>query len=87
MISTPCAQPQIADSLATIMDPLLTKVFSFLSRTPTGTDDSVAQSDLKKAYLTFLNAVFNSEVQDVLLMNSKRCARRVGLACRADVSR
>ncbi|KAG0242703.1 pre-tRNA nuclear export protein [Actinomortierella wolfii] len=50
-----------------VLFPLLQKVFMFLNQSATGTDEAVALVELRKAYLAFLQGIFSSELEDVLI--------------------
>ncbi|KAL2916594.1 pre-tRNA nuclear export protein [Polyrhizophydium stewartii] len=56
----------IVDILGELWCPLRDKIFLFLNQPAAGTDDFVQQLSLRRAYLTLLAALFNSDLAAVL---------------------
>ncbi|KAI8868138.1 Xpo1-domain-containing protein, partial [Ramicandelaber brevisporus] len=53
--------------IAELVIPMLNKVFEFLNKSPSGTDEVVQLVNLRKAYLSWLIALFNDDIDTVLL--------------------
>ncbi|KAL7748978.1 pre-tRNA nuclear export protein [Sorochytrium milnesiophthora] len=51
----------------TLVLPIIQQVFAFVGRTPSGTDELILQNDLKRAYLSFLGSLFQTELDKALL--------------------
>jgi exportin-T len=60
-------KPMIFNVLDELLLPLVKKVFDFLNTSPTGTDEALLLSDLRKSYLNFITNLFNYELEGVLV--------------------
>ncbi|ORX68677.1 Xpo1-domain-containing protein [Linderina pennispora] len=64
-------KPDVAPTAAELLLPVISKVYGFLDHVAAdgaaGTDESVLLADLRKAYLTWLAAIFNSDLDCVFL--------------------
>ncbi|KAG8814048.1 pre-tRNA nuclear export protein [Serendipita sp. 399] len=58
---------QLRGVLEEILMPLTTHISTAISQFVTGTDDSVARMDTKKAYLTFLNTIMTSHLGSIFV--------------------
>ncbi|KAG8854340.1 pre-tRNA nuclear export protein [Serendipita sp. 405] len=58
---------QLRGVLDEILMPLTTHISTVISQFVTGTDDSVARMDTKKAYLTFLNTIMSSHLGSIFV--------------------
>ncbi|KAI8578810.1 hypothetical protein K450DRAFT_245632 [Umbelopsis ramanniana AG] len=63
-------KPMIFNVLDELLLPLVKRVFDFLNTSPSGTDEALLLSDLRKAYLTFITNLFNYELEGVLVSDT-----------------
>ncbi|KAJ2894725.1 pre-tRNA nuclear export protein [Coemansia aciculifera] len=65
-------KPQVAPTASTLLLPVISKVYGFLDQVAqggaTGTDELVLLQDLRKAYLTWVLAIFNSDLDSIFLV-------------------
>lgn len=62
---------EISGILDTVMTPVLQRIFSALAVTPSGTDDEIQLSELRREYLNFIIVVLNQGLGSVLVSNGK----------------
>ncbi|KAI8325618.1 Xpo1-domain-containing protein [Martensiomyces pterosporus] len=64
-------KPHVAPTASELLLPVISKVYGFLDQVAhdgaAGTDESVLLQDLRKAYLTWIAAIFNSDLDSVFL--------------------
>ncbi|CAO3627556.1 unnamed protein product [Cunninghamella blakesleeana] len=60
-------KPMIRNVMDELLLPLVKRVFDFLNTNPTGTDEVILLSDLRKSYLNFIVSLFNSELESILI--------------------
>ncbi|KAJ2507390.1 pre-tRNA nuclear export protein, partial [Coemansia sp. RSA 2052] len=64
-------KPQVAPTASTLLLPVISKVYGFLDQVAqggaTGTDEMLLLQDLRKAYLTWVLAIFNSDLDGIFL--------------------
>ncbi|KAJ2596315.1 pre-tRNA nuclear export protein [Coemansia sp. RSA 1721] len=64
-------KPDVAPTASKLLLPVISKVYGFLDQVAlegaTGTDEAVLLQDLRKAYLTWVVAIFNSDLDSVFL--------------------
>ncbi|TFK47820.1 ARM repeat-containing protein [Heliocybe sulcata] len=65
-------QLEIFDVLDQLIGPLSERIMEVLSQPVTGTDDQVAQTDTKRAYLNLLNTIVASSVHGVFISERNR---------------
>ncbi len=57
----------IYDTVNEMFIPLMEKTFFILNQAPSGTDEAQGSIELRKAYLTFMSCLFNSDLDGVLI--------------------
>ncbi|KAJ2726819.1 pre-tRNA nuclear export protein [Coemansia sp. Benny D115] len=64
-------KPDVAPTASELLLPVISKVYGFLDQVAqdgaTGTDEAVLLQDLRKAYLTWVGAIFNSDLDCIFL--------------------
>ncbi|KAJ1818077.1 pre-tRNA nuclear export protein, partial [Coemansia sp. RSA 2598] len=64
-------KPDVAPTASKLLLPVISKVYGFLDQVSqegaTGTDEAVLLQDLRKAYLTWVVAIFNSDLDSIFL--------------------
>ncbi|KAJ2354549.1 pre-tRNA nuclear export protein [Coemansia sp. RSA 2618] len=64
-------KPYVAPTASELLLPVISKVYGFLDQVAqtgaTGTDEAVLLQDLRKAYLTWIAAIFNSDLDSIFL--------------------
>ncbi|KAJ2019606.1 pre-tRNA nuclear export protein [Coemansia sp. S680] len=65
-------KPQVAPTASKLLLPVISKVYGFLDQVAqggaTGTDEIMLLQDLRKAYLTWVVAIFNSDLDGIFLV-------------------
>jgi exportin-T len=64
-------QTEMFGVLDELQTPLLEHVASIIAQTPNGREEKIAQTDTRKAYMTFLNNIVVSKLQGVFTSGSK----------------
>ncbi|KDQ59267.1 hypothetical protein JAAARDRAFT_127823 [Jaapia argillacea MUCL 33604] len=65
-------QEDIFDVMDQLIGPLSAHITDVLSQPVTGTDDLIAQTDTKRAYLTFLNTIMSSKLQGIFISDRNK---------------
>ncbi|KAJ1966482.1 pre-tRNA nuclear export protein [Dipsacomyces acuminosporus] len=69
-------KPHVAPTASELLLPVISKVYGFLDQVAhdgaAGTDESVLLQDLRKAYLTWITAILNSDLDSVFLAPQNR---------------
>jgi exportin-T len=60
-------RPEIFPIINDLLWPLISRVFLFLNRTATGTDEAVGLMELRKSYLTLIISLFNADVEGIFI--------------------
>ncbi|KAI9506748.1 armadillo-type protein [Coemansia spiralis] len=64
-------KPHVAPTASELLLPVISKVYGFLDKVAqdgaTGTDEAVLLQDLRKAYLSWIGALFNSDLDSIFL--------------------
>ncbi|KAJ1943491.1 pre-tRNA nuclear export protein [Kickxella alabastrina] len=64
-------KPDVAPTASELLLPVISKVYGFLDQVAqdgtTGTDEALLLQDLRKAYLTWIGAIFNSDLDSIFL--------------------
>ncbi|KAJ2490134.1 pre-tRNA nuclear export protein [Coemansia sp. RSA 2050] len=67
-------KPQVAPTASKLLLPVISKVYGFLDQVAqggaSGTDEVLLLQDLRKAYLTWVLAIFNSDLDGIFLVES-----------------
>ena len=71
-LNLPVIKLEMFEVVDQLVAPLQARITELLASPVTGTDDKIAHSDTKKAYLTFLNNIVNNKLHMVFLSERKR---------------
>lgn len=63
---------EIASILDTVMTPVLQRIFTALAVTPSGTDDEIQLTELRREYLNFITVVLQHGLGSVFVSNGKQ---------------
>ncbi|TIA87154.1 hypothetical protein E3P99_03348 [Wallemia hederae] len=63
---------QIFPILNSILQPIIDRVFSFLSTQVTGTDDELSRAEMEKSYLSFIGTILSAGLQGVFISDENR---------------
>lgn len=48
------------------------RIFYLLNQPPTGTDEAIAQADLRRAYLSLISAFFGNDMERIFISDGKK---------------
>ena len=68
---TLCQQSELFNVLDELIGPLSAHITQLLNQPVTGTDDSLAHAETKRAYLTLLTSVMSSGLHDIFISDRK----------------
>ena len=60
-------KPAVRQIIDLLFTPLVERIFILLNQSAAGTDDLVAQTELRRAYLSFLVAILNADLDVIFI--------------------